>query len=896
MPDFKEEIRKRVAALQLSPTREGEIVEELSQHLDDQYEQSLSRGATEEEAYGTALAGLAESDLLARELKRVERRVQREPLTLGNERTNFLSDLSQDLRYGLRMLLKNPGFTIIAVIALALGIGANSAIFTVVNAVLLRPLPYKNPERLVMVWEDNSKQGFPRDTPAAANYVDWRDQNHVFERMAATVEISFNLTGAAEPERIDGQRVSASLFQLLGVEPQLGRTFRPEEDQPGANHVVILSHGLWQRRFGSDPAIIGRAINLDGQIFTVVGVMPRSFQFPSRTDHLWIPIAFTAKEAGERGNHYLEVIARTKPGISLQQAQAEMTTIATRLQQQYPETNTSIGAVITPLHEHLVGNIKPALLVLLGAVAFVLLIACANVANLLLARAAVRQKEIALRLALGASRSRMTRQFLTESVLLSAFGGGVGLLLSIVGLDLLKRFIPPNISQAQAVGIDAKVLLFTLLISLATGLLFGLAPAAQMANSNISDTLKETGRDPAAGTHGNRIRGFLIISEVAVSFLLLIGAALLINSFIRLRHVDPGFRSEKLLTMKIVLPETRYPDKQRRSLFYDELLRRVETLPGVASAALATNVPLTNSGNSVGIAIEERADPAPDRVPIVITRVVSPGYFKTMTIPLIEGRVFTEEDKADSPPAVVISETTARRFWPGENAVGKHIKVGRSASPRPWLTVVGIVKDVRQFELVVEPKPQMYLPYQQVEFFEPRALIIRTNFDPLSLAGSVRQTVWELDKDQPVSDISSMEEVISDSVARQRFSMLLLGVFAGVALVLAAVGIYGVMSYSVAQRTHEIGIRMALGAQRSDVMKMTIGQGLRLVLTGVAIGLAGAFVLTRVMSTLLFGVSPTDPLTFISISIVLVSVAVLASYVPALRATRIDPMFALRYQ
>ncbi len=896
MPDFKEEIRKRVTVLQLSPTREAEIVEELSQHLDDQYEQSLGQGATEEEAYKAALTGLVESDLLAHELKRVERRVQHDTLALGKERTNFLGDLAQDLRYGLRMLLKNPAFTIIAVVALALGIGANTAIFSVVNAVLLRPLPYKNPERLVMVWEDNSKQGFPRDTPAAANYVDWRDQNHVFEGMAAMVDVSFNLTGTGEPERVDGQRVSASLFQLLGVAPQLGRAFVAEEDQSGANRVVILSHALWERRFGSDPAIIGRAINLDGQSFTVVGVMPGNFQFPKRTDQLWVPMPFTAKEAKQRGNHYLEVIARMKPGISLQQAQAEMTTIAARLQHQYPQTNTSIGAVVTPLHEHVVGDIKPALLILLGAVAFVLLIACANVANLLLARAAVRQKEIALRLALGASRSRMTRQFLTESVLLAALGGGVGLFFSFVGLELLKRFIPANISQVQVISIDAKVLVFTLLVSIATGLLFGLAPAAQMANSDLNDTLKETGRDSAAASHGNRIRGFLIISEVAVSFLLLIGAGLLINSFIHLRHVDPGFRSEKLLTMKIALPETRYPDKQRRSLFYDELLRRVGSSPGVASAAVATDLPLTYNGNSVGISIEGRADPAPDRVPIVITRVVSPDYFKSMSIPLIEGREFAEQDKVDSPPAVVISETTARLFWPGENAIGKHIKVGFSTSPNPWLTVVGVVKDVRQFELITEPKPQMYLPYQQAEFFQPRALVIRANFDPLSLAGTVRQAVWEIDKDQPVSDISSMEEIVSGSVAQQRFSMLLLGIFAGLALVLAAVGIYGVMSYSVAQRTREIGIRMALGAQRSDVLKMTIGSGLRLVLTGLAMGVAVAFVLTRVMSSLLFGVSPTDPVTFISISIVLVSVAVLASYIPGLRATRVDPMFALRYE
>jgi putative ABC transport system permease protein len=833
---------------------------------------------------------------LVAELKRLEGRSPCEPDTPGKERTNLLSDLSQDLRFGVRMLLKNPGFTVIAIIALALGIGANTAIFSVVNAVLLRPLPYKNPERLVMVWEDNSKQGFPRDTPAAPNYLDWRDQNHVFEGMAAMVDISVNLTGTGEPERIDGRRVSGSLFELLGVQPQLGRIFRSEEDQLGANGVVVLSHGLWQRRFGGDPDVVGKPINLNGKSFTVVGVMPRTYQFPTRTDQFWIPIAFDAKEAKQRGNHYLEVLARMKSGVSLQQAQAEMTTIATRLQQQYPETNTGIGAVVTPLHEHLVGDIRPALLILLGAVAFVLLIACANVANLLLARAAVRQKEIALRLALGASRTRMTRQFLTESVLLSALGGSVGLLFSVVGLNLLKRFIPPNISQVQAIGIDARVLVFTLLISIATGLLFGLAPAVQMANSDLNDTLKETGRDSAAGRHGNRIRGFLIISEVAVSFLLLIGAGLLINSFIHLRHVDPGFRSEKLLTMKIVLPETRYPDKQGRSLFYDELLRRIETLPGVVTAAVATDLPLTNTGNSLGIAMEGRADPAPDRMPIIITRVVSPGYFKTMSIPLLDGRVFTEGDKSDSPPVVIISETMARRFWPNEDPLGKRIKVGRSTSSRPWLTVIGVVKDVRQYELIIEPKPQMYVSYQQAEFFEPRALVIRANFDPLSLAGTVRQTVWEIDKDQPVSDISTMEEVIADSVARQRFSMWLLGIFAGLALVLAAVGIYGVMSYSVAQRTREIGIRMALGAQRSDVLKMTIGGGLRLVLMGAAIGLVAALVLTRVMSSLLFGVSPTDPLTFVSISIVLISVAVLASYVPALRATRVDPMFALRYE
>jgi len=897
MPNFKEEIRKRLAALNLSPTREGEIVEELSQHLEDQYEQIVSRGGSEEEAYQAVLLELKENDLLERELKRVERRVRPEPILMRTEnKSNILADLGQDLRYGLRMLAKNPRFTTIAVIALALGIGANSAIFSVVNTVLLRPLPYENPERLVMVWEDNSKQGFPRDTPSPANFMDWRDQNHVFESMAAIVEISFNLTGAGDPERIDGRRVSASLFSLLGVAPQLGRAFRPEEDRPGGNHVVIISNGLWQRRFGSDPGIIGKPIDLNGESFTIVGVMPRTFQFPTRRDQLWVPIAFDAKEAGERGNHYLEVIARMKPGVTLSQAQAEMTTIATRLQQQYPKTNTSVGAVVTPLHEHVVGDIKPALLVLLGAVAFVLLIACANVANLLLARAVLRQKEIALRLALGAGRARLIRQFLTESVLLAVFGGGIGLLLSVVGLSVLKRFIPPNISQAHAITIDARVLLFTVLVSLVTGLIFGLAPATQAANFNFNDTLKESGRDSAAGSRGNRIRGLLVISEVAVSFILLIGAGLLINSFLHLRSVDAGFRAERALTMKIVLPEVRYADKEQRAVFYRELIRRVETLPGVISAAVATNLPLTESGNSVGISIEGRADPAPDRVPIVITRIISPRYFETMGIPLLKGRAFAEEDKAESPAVVVLSEATARRFWPGEDALGKHIKTGPTNSARPWLTVIGVVKDVRQLELVVEPKPQMYLPFTQANFFEPRALVVKTNLEPLSLAAAVRKTVWEVDKDQPVSDIASMENIVSESVARQRFSTLLLGVFAAVALFLAAVGIYGVMSYSVTQRTHEIGIRMALGAQKKDVLKLTIGQGSKLVLTGVAIGLAAAFVLTRVMTSLLFGVSATDPITFVAISFVLIAVAMLASLIPALRATKVDPMFALRYQ
>lgn len=897
MPDWKAEIIRRVADLRLPPTREAEIVEELAQHLEDRYEQLLRAGATRDEAYQLGLTELAESDLLARDLRRIHSSVDPDQVVLGEQRrTNIVKDLGQDLRYGFRTLLKNPGFTAIAIIALALGIGANSAIFSVVNSVLLRPLPYKDADRLVMVWEDASKHGYPRDTPAAANYVDWRNQNHVFEDMGAVADLSVNLTGVGDPERIEGSRANASVFSLLGLQPQLGRAFTPEEDQAGANNVVILSNRLWQRRFSGDASIIGKQITLNGQSYTVIGVMPQQFQFPSQDVELWVPMAFTAQQAASRGSHYLQVVARLKPGVSVAQAQAEMNTIATRLQQQYPQQNTDLGAVVVPMHEHVVGDIKPALLILLGAVGLVLLIACANVANLLLARAAVRQKEIAVRVAFGASRWRLIRQFLTESVLLAAIGGIFGLLLSIVGIKLLTRFIPPNISQVKAITVDARVLGFTLLVSLLTGVIFGLVPALQASMFNPNETLKEGGRDSSAGSRGNRIRGFLVIAEVAISLVLLIGAGLLINSFLRLRSVDPGFKSDNLLTMKVVLPNLKYPDLERRSAFYTNLIARVEALPGVKSAAVTTNLPLYRQGNSVGVEIEGRPAPPPGQEVIITTRVVSPKYLTTMGIPLLKGRQFGPEETAKMPGAVIISETMARRFWPGEDPIGKRLTPGRNAGPDDWFQIIGIAKDVRQFELNAEPKPQMYLPYVQADFFAPRDLVVKTDIDPIGLAATVRRAVWDIDKDQPVSDIRTMDEIASESVARQRFSMLLLAIFAAVALVLAAVGIYGVMSYSVTQRRSEIGIRMALGAQKSDVLKLTVGQGLKLVLIGVGVGLAGAFALTRLMASLLFGVGATDPGTFITISVVLISVALLANYIPARRATKVDPLAALRYE
>jgi putative ABC transport system permease protein len=862
---------------------EAELDEEIRAHLEFEKEQNIESGMSPEEARYAALRAFGNVTLSKEDSR-----------TMWGLRQ--LETLWQDARFGARTLAKNPGFTAVAVVALALGIGANTAIFSVVNTILLRPLPYKDPDRLVMVWEKGAADGFPINSTSAANFIDWRDQNQVFEGVAVMGRASFNLTGVGEPLRVDGRRVSANLFRLLGVEPQLGRAFLPEEDAPGASRVVILSHGLWQRRFGSDPGVVGKPLAMSGRSYTVVGVTPPQFEFPSRQDELWVPIAFSPQEAANRGNNSYEVLGRMKPGVSLEQARSEMNTIAARLKQQYPDVVKSNASVVVSLHEQVVGDIRPALLVLLGAVGFVLLVACANVANLLLARSAVRRKEIALRVALGAGRLRLIRQFLTESVLLAALGGAAGMMLSLWGVNMLKAFIPENISEVGAIAVDARVLGFTLLVSLLTGLLFGLVPAAQALNLDLNEMLKEGGRDSSSGRGGNRVRGLLVIAEVAVSLVLLVGAGLLINSFLRLRNMDPGFRADNLLTMSVVLPQQKYPDHARRSAFFAELTSRVEALPGVRSAAVTDWLPLTMTGGSFGISVEGQPDLGPDRRPDVVTRVVSPKYFSTMGIQLLRGRQFDERlDRADSAPVVVVSETMARRLWPGEDPLGKRIQPG-SADPSGWIEVVGVAKDVRQFDLTAEPRLQMYLPYVQFEWFVPGQLVIKTEVEPTGLAAAVRKAVWEVDKEQPVSDVRTMEEVLSRSIARQRFSTMLLGIFAALALVLAAVGIYGVMSYTVAQRTREIGIRMALGAQAGGVLRLVVGEGLKLVLAGVLIGLAGSLLLTRLMSSLLFGVSATDPMTLAVISLILVGVALLASYIPARRAAKVDPMVALRYQ
>jgi predicted permease len=875
----------RLRSLMRRAQVEQELDEELHYHLERQVEENLGRGMPAEDALSAALRAMGGT----------ERQKER---CRDMRRVNFIEDAGADLRYALRMLVKSPIFTCVALLTLALGIGANTAIFSVVNAVLLRPLPFKDPSSLVMVWENNMKQGFPRNTFSPANFADYREQNQVFEGMAALSPRSLNLTGEGEPERVDGLRVSANLLPLLGVRPQLGRLFSPDEDRFGAAHAVILGDGLWRRRFGASSSIVGKTVTLDGEGYAVIGVLPPDFHFhgafPEAKDDLLVPIAFGPRESKSRGGHYLDVVARLKPGMTLEQAQVEMSTIAGRLEQQYPAYDAGVGAAVVPLQEQLVGDIRPALLTLLAAVGFVFLIACANVASLLLARATVRQKEIATRVALGASRARLVRQFLVESILLAAVGGGVGLVLSVWGAQVLKIYIPPDIFQIRSISIDARVLGLTALVSLVTGLVFGLAPALQASKLNLSETLKDGGRDSASGSRGSRMRAVLVIAEVAVSFVLLVGAGLLINSFLRLRHVNPGFSVENLLTMRVELPPSKYPDQARRTAFYGELLRRIEAIPGVRLAAVTSPLPLIYDGDSMGVAIEGRPAPPRGQEPDIVTRVVSPHYLRAMEIRLLRGRELSKNDGLKSQPVTVISEAMATRYWPGEDAIGKRVAPGSAESHGEWITVVGVVHDVRQFDLGLEPKPQMYLSYEQSDEFIPRDVVVKTDVDPLSLAPAVRGAVWAIDHDQPVSDVAAMRDLVSASVSRQRFSAWLLGVFAALGLVLAAMGIYGVMSYSVAQRTREIGVRIALGARPTDVLRLAVGQGLRLVLIGTAFGLVGAFILTRAIARLLYGVSAADPATYATIFALLLSVAVLACLVPARRATKVDPLIALR--
>ena len=810
-----------------------------------------------------------------------------------------MSTLSQDIRYGVRMLTQKPGFTLAAVLALALGIGANSAIFSVVNAVLLRSLPYEEPNQLTMVLSTKRQDSRLSGSASYLDFVDWSNQNQVFERMAAFRNSGYTLTGTGEPERINGARASASFFPLLRVQAFLGRTFLPEEDKGKGERVVLLSHGLWQRRFGGDPNIVGQSLTLNANNYTVVGVLPEGFTFPIEVEKadMWTPLALDGELLEQRGAHYLKVVARLKPGVSSQTAQAEMTTIASRLEEQYPEDNTNRIVTIFPLYEQLVGGIRTALWALLGAVGFVLLIACSNVANLLLARAASRQKEIAVRMALGASRSRIVRQLITESLLLALMGGGAGLLLALWGVESLIALGPADLPRLSGVSVDGWVLSFTFLISIITGVVFGLAPALKASKPDLNEALKEGSRGSTEGFSGRRLRNLLVVSEMALALVLLIGAGLLIRSFLRLQQINPGFDPSNVLMVQVELPESKYKDSSQVSTFFEQAIERIKALPGVESAGGVTTPPLGGSNMRTSFSVENRPAPPPGQEPLAHYRAITPDYFRALRIPILRGQGFSENYRKDSPGRIIINETMANRFWPGEDPIGQRISIGMAVDdnePTKW-EIIGIVGDVRHAALDVEPLPEMYTPHSQ-QSWSFLTLVVRSSSDPMALAGPVRNEILAVDKDQPVSNIRSMESLVSASVAQPRFYLLLFGIFAALALILAAVGIYGVLSYSVTQRMHEIGIRLALGAKPSDVVKLVVGQGMILAIIGVGIGLIVAFILTRLMSSLLYKVSATDPVTFAALALLLVAVALLASYIPARRATKVDPMIALRYE
>ncbi|HZF40261.1 MAG TPA: ABC transporter permease [Blastocatellia bacterium] len=871
-------LRARLRALFRREIVLHDIEEELRIHVEMETETNIKRGMAPGEARDAALKSLGA----------LVRNTERGYDIRGG---GWLETFWQDLRFGARMLLKQPGFTLIAVVTLALGIGANTAIFSIVDAVLLRPFPYNAPERLVMLQERVSVGG--GFSPSYPNFVDWRAQNKVFASMAAVrMDESFNLTGAGEPERLLGRLVSAEFLSTLGVKPLVGRDFLVEEDSPGATPTVILSYGFWQRRFGADPNILGRHLTLNNQSYTVVGITPSDFQFGAEAD-VTVPIGLQAERFRARGaDPGADVVARLKGNASQQQAETELNLIAARLEQQYPESNKGRRMRVTPLHESFVGDVRQPLLILLGAVALVLLIACANVANLLLVRSSARRREMAVRVALGADRWRIIRQLLTECVLLAALGAALGILLALWGTSFIAFQLPDGIPRLQEAKVDAPVLGFTLAVSLLTGLLFGLAPALQASRPNLTEGLKEG--EQGSSRRRQRLRSLLIIGEVALTLTLLVGAGLLIQSFRRVLQVDPGFKAQNLLTMQVSVNN---PDGQQVANFFEQLQQKVRRLPGVKSVAVSDGLPFGRDANHPAFIIEGR--PIPDKKPNGQRYAVSPDYFQTMGIELLRGRVFTPQDTRNSQLVIVIDEALARQYFPNEDPIGKRLRHGPTT---PSIEIVGVVRHVEPYSLDRQGlgPAQFYTNFNQISLQQlPNTvrhinLLTRTEVEPSSLTSAVRGQVVALNKDQSVSNVRTMEQILAQSVATRRFSMLLLTVFAVAALALASLGIYGLMSYAVTQRTREIGMRMALGAQSGDVLKLVIGQGMMLALAGVALGLVASVALTRTMKNLLFGVSATDSVTLVAIALLLTVVALLACWIPARRATKVDPLIALR--
>jgi putative ABC transport system permease protein len=809
-----------------------------------------------------------------------------------------MDNLIRDVRFALRTMARKPGFTAIAIIIMALGIGANTAIFSLVRAVLLRPLPFANAERLAMVWEDAAYVGFPKNTPAPANYADWKARNEVFEDMAAVRTRDFSLTGDGEPEKVDAYGVTASFFPVLGVEPALGRILAPEDDRPEAGKVVVISYPLWQSRYGGDASIVGRDILLNDEKYTVVGVMPRGFQFLDPEVRLWVPAGLTPRQLASRGSHYLQVVARMKPGVTLAEANSNIKTITAQIARDYPDQAGRLDANVVSLGEELTGDTRRPLIVLLVAVAFVLLIASANLANLLLSRALSRSREVAVRTALGATRGRLVRQLITESVLLSFAGGAAGVAVAIWSFAFLRHLIPPTLSLFVDLRIDGMVLAFTMALAVVTGMVFGLAPALQSSKVDLNEALKQGGGRTNLSAGHRRLQNAMIVGEVALAMVLLVGAGLLIKTFARLRDQYAGLRAESVLALRTQLPESRYKEPARRFAFYKQVLERVNALPGVAAAAYTTSVPLDWRGGTNGITIEGRAvERGVDYD--ANHRQISPDYFKAIGITLKDGRTFNAGDHEQAPPVAIVNETMAREFWPGESVIGKRFKTSEPESPDPWITVVGVVSDIKQMSAEAAVKAEMYLPYQQVAdqpWYAPRDLVIRTSGEPMSLVSAVTDSVHEVDRDQPVSNIRTMKEVLGQEFGQRETGTTLLGVFAALAMGLAAIGLYGVLSYFVSQRIPEFGVRMALGAQSRDIVWLVLKRGMGMVMLGIAIGTAAAFALTRLMQSLLFEVSASDPTVFAAIALLLAAVAFLACVIPARRAMKIDPMVALRYE
>ena len=807
----------------------------------------------------------------------------------------------RDLRYSVRMLIKSPAFTGVAVLSIALGIGANTTVFSVINAVLLRSVPYQDPNTLVLLWGDTP--GAPslknHSQVSATDVADFRAQNSVFEDVATYAGWYPTMTGVGEPERIPGIQVGDGFFKIMKGQPLLGRVFTAEEQVDGQDFAIVLGHGLWQRRFAGDPNIVGKTVQLSGRAYNIVGVMgpefhplPSTLVFPE--GQFYRPVGENYDDS-KRNERHLRAIARMKPGVSVEQARSEMKVIAQRLEQQHPQTNKDQGAYVVSITDEIVGGIRPTLLMIFGAVVFVLLIACANVANLLLARSTVRVKELTIRSAIGAGRSRLIRQLLTESLVLSLLGGGLGFMFAIWGTGFVESAGSKINPMFHDIHVDLRSLAFTFGISIITGLIFGLAPAMQVSRPNLTESLKESGRGSGPSASRNRLRSVLVISEVAMTLLLLVCAGLLIRTVMRLRNVDTGFNSKNVLAMNIGLPGIKYPKPENQIAFYKEVSEQIASLPGVKATATTSVLPLSDNFDGRGLEVEDHPKPRGEEITVDVY-IASPGYLRVMEIPLINGRGITDQDTTDSAKVALINNTMARQLWPDQDPLGKRVKfAGSEKNTQPWRTIVGVVKDVSQYGLDKPPPMQMYVPHAQFPTGFS-TIVVKTEGDPMAMTAAVRSKIQSVDKDQAVFNVTTLERLMGDSIRIRQFFMILLLVFAGLALALASVGIYGVMSYVAAQRTHEIGIRMALGAQASDVLKLIIGNGLVLALIGVVVGLAGSYALTRLMADLLFGVSATDGLTFLFVSVGLIVVALFACYVPARRASKVDPLVALRYE